>query len=192
MAAGARDSDGVSPAGPRCNLFFALRPPAKVQARAAALAQVVRRTHDLPGRIASGDLQYVTLFFLGNHATVPPKLVADAQAAAASLIAAPFDLSFDQVDSFGSRIRPAIVLRNGADISAWVKFHRLLGIALTRAGLRQWVKSQVPHLALFYTDEVIDACPVEPIGWRVTDFVLVESLVGRSEHRELGRWPLEG
>jgi RNA 2',3'-cyclic 3'-phosphodiesterase len=32
--------------------------------------------------------------------------------------------------------------------------------------------------------------PVEPIEWTVTEFVLVHSLLGRTTHRVLARFPL--
>jgi 2'-5' RNA ligase len=32
----------------------------------------------------------------------------------------------------------------------------------------------------------------EPITWTVRDFVLIHSLVGRSQHKHLARWQLNG
>jgi len=35
-----------------------------------------------------------------------------------------------------------------------------------------------------------DCQPVEPFEWTVREFVLIHSLLGRTEYRVLGRWPL--
>ncbi len=34
--------------------------------------------------------------------------------------------------------------------------------------------------------------PVWPVSWRADAFVLIHSLVGLTEHVELGRWALRG
>jgi len=43
-----------------------------------------------------------------------------------------------------------------------------------------------------YGDPVPGAQPMDPIGWKPSELVLVHSLLGRARHVTLGRWPLRG
>jgi 2'-5' RNA ligase len=47
-----------------------------------------------------------------------------------------------------------------------------------------------PHVTLLYDDRMVPEQAVEPISWRVREFVLTHSLLGKTQHVELGRWPL--
>ena len=47
-----------------------------------------------------------------------------------------------------------------------------------------------PHVTLAYDARKIAAEAVAPIGWRVDEFVLVHSLLGRTRHVRLGGWAL--
>ena len=46
-----------------------------------------------------------------------------------------------------------------------------------------------PHMTLFYGDPMRPHA-VQPMSWCAKRIVLVRSLVGRTEHRHLGSWPL--
>jgi 2'-5' RNA ligase len=50
----------------------------------------------------------------------------------------------------------------------------------------------MPHVTLLYDRQTVDAQGITPVSWRVTEFVLVHSLLGQSRHIVLGRWPLRG
>jgi len=44
-----------------------------------------------------------------------------------------------------------------------------------------------------YDDRAVDEVPIDKeVGWPVTEFVLVHSLLGGSTHVALGRWRLQG
>ncbi|MGH8283840.1 MAG: 2'-5' RNA ligase family protein [Gammaproteobacteria bacterium] len=60
------------------------------------------------------------------------------------------------------------------------------------SGLARLVKREfTPHVTLLYGNNVMKPQSIEPIGWTVREFVLVHSLLGRTEHRVLERWPLQ-
>jgi RNA 2',3'-cyclic 3'-phosphodiesterase len=62
-----------------------------------------------------------------------------------------------------------------------------------KIGLGQWIRPlTAPHVTLMYADRRVDSEAIAPIGWTVTEFVLVHSLLGRSQYLALGRWPLRG
>ncbi len=83
------------------------------------------------------------------------------------------------------------MLRAGRDMVALTTFHRALGGAMTRAGLGRVTPHCTPHMTLLYDRRLVDEHQIEALGWTVTDFVLVHSLVGRGKHIHLARWPLQ-
>jgi len=52
--------------------------------------------------------------------------------------------------------------------------------------------SFTPHVTLLYDGRVVTERLVEPIRWTVREFVLVRSLLGKTRHIVIGRWPLRG
>ncbi len=84
------------------------------------------------------------------------------------------------------------MLRAGRDSAALTMLHRAVGEALTRAGLGRWVRPHfTPHITLLYDRRLVDEHPIESLGWTVTDFVFVHSLIGQGVHNHLARWPLQ-
>ncbi len=101
----------------------------------------------------------------------------------------PFEVSFDRTASFRGRPgnRP-FVLIGEKGLRRLQSFRQMLGAAITRRGLRQLANTNfTPHVTLLYDARSVDEYPIEPIGWTVTEFVLVRSLNG---HEHLVRWPL--
>ncbi len=105
---------------------------------------------------------------------------------------APFEVTFDMVESFASKKQNnPFVLRGGNGLTSLVAFYQRLGLELMRVGLGKWVRPGfTPHVTMLYDQRRVPAQPTEPIGWRVTSFVLVHSLLGKTEHRRLGEWEL--
>jgi 2'-5' RNA ligase len=48
-----------------------------------------------------------------------------------------------------------------------------------------------PHVTLTRDDKRISPKPIDPISWMVRDFVLIHSLLGKTTHIHLARWPLQ-
>lgn len=175
-------------------LFFAVFPDADSAERIARLAQQLRGEHDLKGRPLALGRFHVTLHHLGDYVGVRPDIVAMADAAAAAVSMPPFNVLFDCAASFSStpRNRP-FVLRGGDGLAALMAFQQALGMAMKRTGLGCQVKSgYTPHVTLLYDDRCVTRQAVDPIRWTVREFVLVHSLLGRSLHVPIARWPLRG
>lgn len=177
-------------------LFFAVYPDAQAAQRIVELAQSVRAGHGLRGNPLRADRVHVTLHHLGDHAGLPDPLVAAAGAVAASMTMLPFEVGFDRIASFPGRARKRPwVLRSGEgdSNSPLFAFQAALGERLRAAGLGRYVERRfTPHVTLLYDERSLAPQPVPPIGWTVRELVLVHSLIGRSEHRVLGRWGLVG
>lgn len=176
-------------------LFFALLPDAPAAQRVGALAKKLKAEHGLKGRPLAVSRFHVTLHFFGDHPGLPQALVDGVSSAASELRCAPFDVVFDHAMSFAGRPRKRpFVLRGGDEgLAALFAFRRALGDAMTRRGLGRLVDARfTPHVTLLYDDQLLPAQPVEPIVWRVNEFVLVDSLLGQTRHVPLARWKLEG
>lgn len=177
---------------PTDRLFFAIYPDAAAAAQIARLAQQLRAEHGLQGKPLKPERFHVTLHHLGDYAGLPQDLVAAACGAAASLAAAPFDITFDRVASFTSapRNRP-FVLRGADGLAALMAFQQSLGEALKKTVLGRWAKAGfTPHVTLLYDDRSVPEQAVTPVSWTARELVLVHSLIGRSLHVPLARWPL--
>ena len=135
---------------------------------------------------------HVTLFHLGDSAGLREDVVKAAQQAAAQVRAAPFAVAFDQVATFaGHRQRKPFVLKSSGGNAALRAFHAQLGRELHAAGLGRCVAAGFePHVTLTYTARDVAAEPVTPVSWLAGEFVLIHSLLGKTRHIPLARWPL--
>ncbi|MET0335738.1 MAG: 2'-5' RNA ligase family protein [Rhizobacter sp.] len=176
-------------------LFFALLPDEATAQRVGALARQLKAEHGLKGRPLAVSRFHVTLHFFGDHPGLPQALVDGVSAAASALRWAPFDVTFDHAMSFPGRPRRRpFVLRGGDEgLSALMTFRRALSDAIERRGLGRLVAERfTPHITLLYDDQLLPARPVEPLVWRVNEFVLIDSLIGLTRHVPLARWKLAG
>jgi 2'-5' RNA ligase len=177
---------------PTDRLFFAIYPDAATAAHIAQLAQQLRAEHGLQGKPLKPERFHVTLHHLGDYAGLPQDLVAAACGAAASVAAAPFDVTFDRVASFTSapRNRP-FILRGDGGLAALMAFQQSLGDALKKTVLGRWAKPGfTPHVTLLYDDRGVPEQAVAPVSWTAHEFVLVHSLIGQTLHVPLARWSL--
>jgi 2'-5' RNA ligase len=167
-------------------LFLAAVPDAGTAERIHQLAAVLKRAHRFDGKpIAPGRL-HISLFALGG---LPEGQHYAAWEAAMDVRTAPFEVTFDRTASFRGRTdnRP-FVLIGEKGLHGLQSFRQLLGAAMTRRGLRRLANTNfTPHVTLLYDARSVDEYPIEPIGWTVTEFVLIRSLNG---HEHLVRWPL--
>jgi 2'-5' RNA ligase len=185
----------ICPAGPPTDgLFLAAFPPPSVTDTVARLAQQLRVRHGLQGRPLATDRFHVTLHHFGNYHGLRRDFVEMAVEAAAKITAPPFEVTFDRVMSFRRNLfDQPVVLRGDSSLITLKKFQQDLGSALTKAGLgRKITKRFTPHVTLLYDQQVIAEQVAVPITWTVNEFVHVHSLLGRTQHISLGRWPLRG
>jgi 2'-5' RNA ligase len=183
-----------APAKPTDRLFFALIPPPPVAEQIAELAQQLRDQHGLHGTPLKVERFHITLHHLGDHAGVPPDIVALANKAAQAFEGPAFEVSFDRAMSFsGHPNKRPFVLRGGDDgLAALLVFQQKLGAAMNRVGLGRWVDARfTPHVTLLYDSQLVAEQPIDPaITWSASELVLVHSLLGQTRHIRLGQWPL--
>jgi len=172
-------------------LFFAIFPDAETAAGIARHAATLRASHQLSGRPLAPERFHVTLHHLGDHAGVRRDIVSMAHQAAKAMTAPPFEVVFDRAASFHNGGNNPFVLQGGEGLEALRAFQRDLGSAMARAGLGKWVdKTFTPHVTMLYDRRLVAEQPLSPVRWTVSEFILVHSLLGRTEHVPLARWTL--
>lgn len=175
------------------NYFFALSPDADVRQQLNRVADDLRINDSLNGSWIASERYLLILHQLGQFPEAHPDLVKRALVAAGNTQMKAFTLQLDHFMSFDSKTgKFPCVLTSKYELAELKSFWQLLKENLFSQRLGQHVApSFTPHTTLLYSRQpIVKTHAIMPIQWRVTDFVLIESLVGKSEHIELGRWPL--
>jgi 2'-5' RNA ligase len=165
------------------SLFFAIRPPAEIAVR------IAEATASLPvsGKAIPPGRLHVSTLNLVRESSIPSGLVEEAAEAAGLIDAAPFMVMFDRLIA-GPQ---SMLLLPSEPLDQFRMFRERLGFTLMRAGLNFQLQGRFnPHLTLLYGNELMFETEIDPIIWRVEDFVLIDSVVGERKHVEMGRWTL--
>ena len=147
---------------------------------------MLKRAHQFDGKLIAPERLHISLFSLGG---LPERQHCAAWEAAADVRTEPFEVSFDRTASFRGQVGQSPVCADRREgLRRLQSFRQMLGAALTRRGLRRLANTHfTPHVTLLYDARSVDEYPIEPIGWTVTEFVLIRSMNG---HEHLVRWPL--
>jgi RNA 2',3'-cyclic 3'-phosphodiesterase len=175
-------------------IFLACLPDAVTAARIHALAEDLKREKGFTGPLILPEHLHVTLFHLGDWASLPEEVVRLAEQASAQVEAPAFDVTFVRAESFrnSTGVYP-FVLTGAKDAAQWRPFHDALGAALKRMGLGGATQGEFkPHVTLLRDRLKVPPAAIAPLSWTVREFVLVHSLLGKTTHIHLGRWPLRG
>lgn len=173
-------------------IFFASLPDSATATRIHALAEEQKQRQAFAGTLILPEHLHVTLFHLGDWIKLPAEVIALAVAAAERVEAQPFEVSFTRVESFRNRTGIFPFALTGA-AEPWRALRGALGTALKQAGLGgavHEIDDFKPHVTLLRDEQRAKAVAVTPITWRVSDFVLIHSVLGKTTHIHLGRWPL--
>ncbi|MBC9033353.1 hypothetical protein IAG41_13230 [Sphingomonas sp. JC676] len=152
---------------------------AKPYEQGAAAMDSVRLVHGLSRKYAVSRFHFTLLPF-GDIRTISRSDFERICLAAASLQAEPFEVTLNRVRGnalVGNAMRP---MRD---------FQRALVMRLATFGLITLDYDFDPHVSLAYTDWQPRNIRIDPISWRVEEFLLVNSIHGEG-HELLGRWPL--
>lgn len=163
---------------PRNPLYIMAKPPPEVQ------AQIVALPRNDPGR--GPELLHATLISLYDLHYVPPDWLPATMAALDSFVAPPFPLHFDRIEN-----RKAVTLRTRDPLIEARAFQKALvnHLLAQKAPIMDGTAPE-PHVTINYRGDRLGAQKIAPISWTVDEFLLMESVVGKTTHVEHGRWPL--
>jgi 2'-5' RNA ligase len=173
-------------------ILFFVPPPPLLAHRIASSARDERRVHALMGKPLPPERLHVTAIHLGDYSDYPAGPIARATRAAETVTFGPFEMAFDRVGSFTAGDKRPLVLTCGTGLADFHAFRSRLRMALRAAGLTDRLRPKItPHMTLLYDRRAVPEHSIDPIKWVARDFVLVDSLVGMTQHVELGRWSLD-
>ena len=130
----------------------------------------------------------MTIIALGDAAEWPQEAIDRLKTTLAGIAAAPFELCFDLIVGNGKHIS----LVSSAPLEEAKAFKQIILDHFASQGLRLTERELRPHITLDYNGAVRCREEINPIRWLVEDFILIASVHGKQQHRELGRWNLRG
>ncbi|HEV7660329.1 MAG TPA: 2'-5' RNA ligase family protein [Allosphingosinicella sp.] len=164
--------------GPYFRLFFALLPPPGV---AAEIGWWRDRSGGQSGPVCD-DRLHMTFLRIGDFPASPAGLIAHLAARMARLSLPACRIVLDRMVFDAKAARLVASERIAALASAQRRLRD--GLSLPRHARFS------PHVTLHYDPGTAGATWIDPISWRATELVLIESVVGRHVHTIRGRWPL--
>jgi 2'-5' RNA ligase len=182
------------PQVPAHRLFLAIKPDTATAEHIGRLVEQLRPTVGFKGKALHTHRLHVTLYHLGDFVQPPPEdLLARTRSAADALALPAFDVTFDRVVSMhGRRDKRPFVLAGDAGVAGLKAFQSALGESLHQAGVPVPEGQFKPHVTLLYDRGGFASKAVEPVTWKVREFVLIHSWLGKTRYDELGRWSLKG
>jgi len=181
-------------------LLFVALPGESAARRISHVGHDLKRKHRLHREVLSSKRLHVSLFHIGDYCQFPHDIADRAKEGASGLVLPPIEIVLDRVMSFcGVQVDPpredsyalALLASQGATELAMLR--KALALTMMKAGIRPRYSLQFkPHLTLLYDKRHRIMEDVEPIRWTVSEFALIDSLVGKGRYEELGQWPLKG
>jgi 2'-5' RNA ligase len=179
-------------------IFFAVLPDAEAITGIRRHTLRLREQHSLWGRPIIDGRLHISLLGLGDYRGIPGPLVKRVWQAANLVLLPSFDVSFDQVLTFAhenadpSRQKPCVLVESAERCgliglqNSLMAFMRNFGFSVKQP------PGFTPHMTLLYDRKPISAAPLEPVTWKVREFVLVRSQIGDvgRPYDILGRWSL--
>ena len=175
-------------------LYFALQPPADAAAAAHRRLEALRARGGLTARAIAASRLHVSLHPLGAFRRPPGAVVEKAAGVVEGLAARPFVISFNRIGAWPSGASPwPVTLWGDEGVIGADALQASLHRALVRAAMASRREARItPHMTLAYDRGHAPETLVEPVSWRVTEFVLVHAVHGEGRYDIVGRFPLSG
>ena len=144
------------------NMFFAILPEPDAAGDSEKLGARLRTHYGLSGRPISAKQLHITLNPIANYAKPLEYDVSAAMQAAATIEAAPFEVTFNRVQSFRGGEQAPLVMRCAEGVAPLTKLQKALLAALKTTGyVPQGSSSFTPHITLLYDRKSIDETMLE-------------------------------
>jgi 2'-5' RNA ligase len=175
-------------------LFFAVFPEARIAAQIESSAKQFLTEHSISSKPLAANRFHVSLNLVDESDGLSSDVVAKASSAADTVHVAPFEISLNQVTTFQRKNglnQPLVLLVDEGKAQLRTLLSALLSGLCGFPVVEKSILGFKPHLTLLYSNQSVTH-QIDSISWTVRDFALVHSLVGRTQYKILGRWPLDG
>lgn len=163
--------------------MFLVYADASAAAAAVEIGCALRDEHGLRGTPILPRHIHSTPWHVGDNFAPPSTaLIATLTACANRVSMPPFRVSFDHAESFTGG---TLVLRREEGVIGLELLYENLSAVLCMRRMRTSCRTLLRDKR-----RLLPSIPVEPIEWKVAEFVLVHSLLGKTTHRVLARFPL--
>jgi len=175
-------------------VYFALQPPPEAQAQAVAVANAARAKHRLAGKPGLPARLHVSLNPVGDFKRPPGPVVDKAIEAVETVSARPFVVQFNRIGSWGKGEgeRP-VVLWGDEGVIGVNALYSTIHKAMRRLDMAPRREVEIaPHMTLLRDRATVPETFIEPVSWRVEEFVLIHAIHGEGRFDVVGRFPLSG
>jgi RNA 2',3'-cyclic 3'-phosphodiesterase len=173
------------------NLFLAtdLNDSVKAQMRSARTS--VSRLLDFGFRPIPDACMHLSIQSLGRYDRISDALIERAMLIGSRVEVPAFPATFDRLQGFNGTYGRAVVLTSKRPVDGFLTLRKAIWAEMQLAGMDVPPSlGFAPHVSLGYQQTRIPTIPVKSVTWIVHELVLIKSLIGRSKHICLGRWPL--
>jgi 2'-5' RNA ligase len=133
------------------------------------------------------ERRHVTLAILDDYPVLPKGLIEAMCEVGASIVAERFPITFVRI--VGSH--RSLALRPEGQDQRLVQLRKKILSAMRTRGIGERRDYRFsPHMTLAYRDGQPSSETIPAFGWAVDELVLINSHVGRTHHKILGRWKL--
>ena len=178
------------PAKPKHLIFLAAVPDVDAIPQIRNVTQQLVAQHGLTGKPIAEGRMHITLLELSEYVDLPDSLLDAISRAAATVSQPAFDVVFDQTERYA--YSSACVLTVSAPSDGFSALKHSLFVALKAEGVMR-KKASVPHITLLYDRKPVPRQSVEPVTWKVREFVLLHRRLDQKggAYDVLARWALQ-
>jgi 2'-5' RNA ligase len=123
------------------------------------------------------ELLHMSLLAFVDLAEVPPSFLSILCKLLKGFEAPAFHVAFDRIEE-----RRAVTLRSSAPLAAVRRFQTEFTDYLKAAGFPFFGSPPEPHVTINYRSDGKGTEEIHPVGWKVEEVLLIESVVGQARH----------
>jgi 2'-5' RNA ligase len=173
------------------NLFLAADLNDSVKARMRSIRASASRLLDFGFQPVPDDCLHLSIQSLGRYDRISDAQIEQARRMGSRVEVPAFVATFDRLQGFNGAHGRAVVLTGKRPADGFLTLRKAIWAEMQLAGMELPPSLGFsPHVSLAYQRTRIPTLPVKSVTWVVHELVLIKSLIGRSKHICLGRWPL--
>lgn len=175
-------------------LYLAIQPTPEAAAQAHDLVAAARGPHRLTAKPVAADRLHVSLYKLGDFKRPPGVVTEKAVDVIREVGGRPFTVAFNRMGTWnrGDPTRPIVLWGDEGVIGVHGLFADLHKQLVRKSMASRRDPPFEPHMTLVYDRAEMPETIVQPVRWKVEEFVLIHAVHGEGRYEVVERFPLEG